>query len=251
MRISLGLLALGSVLVAIGCAGSHGRDDDGGPDGSARCSGTAPYCPRIRAEGGPGCCDGVGSPAECAADGAWHCPSGTVELPACSGFWEDDRCGMEVPECDGPSQCVLRPASCCGRCGAPTPDDLIAIPVASEAEYVSRVCEGGAIGCPECASPWDPYLVATCRAERCVAVDLHVDPVTECTAPSDCALTPIQCCACGLLGPEQVVAYNPARGSLGSLLCDPDVDCPPCVPDFGGTSATCEAGRCVVIAPSG
>lgn len=159
--------------------------------------------------------------------------------------------GSTTSECDGPSQCVLRSASCCGSCGAPTPDDMIALPMTRLVEYESMVCGGGTIGCPECASPWDPYLLATCRDRRCEAIDLHTDPRTECVTSSDCALAPIECCACGTLGMDQVVAYNPARGSIAALICDPDADCPPCVPDFGSMSATCDAGRCAVIAPGG
>lgn len=188
-----------------------------------------------------GCSDSHGR-----ADDAGSSPIDAAALPDAAV-----RDSGSTPECDVPSECVLLPASCCGRCGAPTPDDMIAIPVAHQMEYVSMVCGGGTIGCPECASPWDPYLVATCRERRCEAVDLHADPRTECVTASDCTLAPIQCCACGALGMDQVVAYNPARGSIGALVCDPDADCPPCVPDFGSLSATCEAGRCVVIAPGG
>lgn len=248
MRISLLLLPLLMGLVVLGCSDSHGRDDDASVDGASSCSGPVPaFCPRVRAEGGPTCCDGVGESAECGPDGAWRCPLGTIDVSSCTGSWVADRCGLSAPECDVPSQCLLRPESCCGSCGAATPDDMIAIPLADQAAYVDMVCGGGTIGCPECAARQDPYLLATCRDRRCTAIDLHVDPLTECASASDCTLAPLQCCACGLLGMDQVVAFNPAHGSIGALVCDPDADCPPCVPDFGSITATCEAGRCVVV----
>ena len=162
-----------------------------------------------------------------------------------------DARGTDAPPslaCDVPSACTLRPASCCGSCGAATPDDMIALPVDEVAAYVAVVCEG--IPCPECARPNDPYLVATCAAGACVAVDLHAHSFTECTASSDCTLSPAQCCACGLLGMQETIAHNPARGGLGTLICDPEGDCPPCVPDFGALGAQCDGGRCIVFSPA-
>lgn len=150
--------------------------------------------------------------------------------------------------CDVPSACTLRPASCCGSCGAATPDDMIALPNGEVADYVAAVCVGAA--CPECARPNDPYLLATCTAGECVAVDLHAHPLTECASSTECVLSPAQCCACGLLSAQEAIAHNPARGGLGTLICDPDADCPPCVPDFGALEARCDAGRCVVFTPA-
>lgn len=150
--------------------------------------------------------------------------------------------------CDVPSECTLRAASCCGSCGAATPDDMIALADGEVAGYEAAVC-GDDIGCPECAQDTDPYLLATCRASECIAVNLHVDPLTECETDTDCVLASAQCCSCETLSLSQIVAYNPARGSLGSLLCDPDADCPPCVPDFGGNFPYCDLGRCAVGAP--
>jgi hypothetical protein len=124
---------------------------------------------------------------------------------------------------------------------------MIALSTSEVAGYVATVCMD--VGCPECAREPDPYLLATCNAFECVAVNLHADPLTECATTADCTLAPAECCACGLLGAGQVIAFNPANGSIGSLTCDPDADCPPCVPDFGTLAAVCNAGRCEVQAP--
>lgn len=148
--------------------------------------------------------------------------------------------------CDGPSGCTLRPASCCGSCGVATPTDMIALPDDQVSAYVDVVCED--VGCPECAGMPDPYLLATCQAGTCTAVDLHAHPLTACDEASDCQLAPSECCGCGLRTAEGSIAFNPAGGSLGTLYCDPDADCPPCVPDFSMVAAECVSGRCVVVA---
>lgn len=148
-------------------------------------------------------------------------------------------------ECTVPSECTLRPESCCGTCGAATSTDRIALPVTGVDDYVARVCTG--IGCPDCAAVPDPNLFATCTAGACTAVDLHSDPLATCAVDEDCVLAVPQCCACGAIGLGQAVAFNPANGSLATLVCDPDVDCPPCVPDFGALRAICDAGHCTVV----
>jgi hypothetical protein len=205
------------VTLSLGCSASHpGETPDAGPSGV----------------------DAAHADAASGDDGGGDVDSGG---PILDGGRDT---GSIVHACDGPSGCTLRPESCCGLCGAPTPDDLIALPDSEVESYVASVCAG--VGCPECAGMLDPYLLATCRASACVAVNLHVDPLTECTTTSDCQLAPSECCACGLLGVGQVIAFNPARGSIAALTCDPDADCPPCVPDFSGTSAICNAGRCEV-----
>lgn len=151
--------------------------------------------------------------------------------------------------CASPTECELLPESCCGRCGAATPDDMIGVHRDDVAANRDLACMGGTIGCPECAMPQDPFLVATCELRACVARDLHALPLTECAADSDCVLAPHTCCACGVLGIDEVVAYNPARGELSALICDPGAPCPPCVPVFGELAAFCESGRCVVRQP--
>lgn len=147
-------------------------------------------------------------------------------------------------ECARPSDCALRARSCCGHCGVPSSSDLIALPTTSLDAYATRVCAG--VACPECAAMPDPSLFATCSAGACAPVDLHGDPLAVCTQDTDCVLAVPQCCACGAIGLDQAVAYNPAHGSLAALVCDPGVDCPPCVPDFGALRAICDGGHCAV-----
>lgn len=175
-------------------------------------------------------------------------PAADAPMPDASAT---DVPGLDAPVvvdapggCDVNSQCVIRPESCCGSCGAATADDWIALHVSELDGYAESVCAG--TFCPECSRPNDPWLIASCRMGDCVGTDLRLSPLTECAAPSDCTLGPRQCCDCGLLGVEGSIAYNPARGSPYDLICDPDATCPPCVPTFSVT-ADCVGGRCVVV----
>ncbi len=196
------------------------------------------------------------------------CPSGTFELGRCTdaaafdagppldtgapidaGAAADASSGTECTDNLG---CGLRAASCCGSCGAATRDDLLAAPVSELAALGAQICEAeGNPGCPECARPDDPYLAALCRVGSCVGVDLREEPITECASPSDCTLAARRCCACGVIGAEEAIAYNPARGSLSEIVCGGDVLCEdPCVPTFAsGVTSDCVDGRCVVFGP--
>lgn len=256
LRILAGAFA---ILAIAGCGGDDdgttpGEDGGGGGDedaGCTMCCGGAPGCLDIMSAGGPTCCGDMRRDATCGGDGIWRCPDGFIPTTTCTGSWSADMCGMvKTPECTEPSQCALRAMSCCGMCGAATPDDMIALPTTEVAAYGTMVCEGMP-GCPPCFSEQDPFLVATCSAaDECVAINLHEDMLTECTTAADCVLASTRCCDCGM--PENAVAYNPARGSFTSLICDSTVVCAPCgpgEPDFGARTADCQMGHCVVVDP--
>jgi len=151
--------------------------------------------------------------------------------------------------CARNSECGLRPASCCGRCGAATATDFVAARTDQLTTLAAAICEAeGNPGCPECASPDDPFLAAVCRASACVGVDLRLEAITECETSADCVLAPRECCGCGTYGVSGSVAVNPARGRLSDYVCDDDSPCPPCVPSFeSGVSPSCVSGRCVVF----
>jgi hypothetical protein len=259
MRIGLSV----PTLLLVACSGSHvpgGHADGGAADadrtdagsldggGGGGCTGTPPACSDLvpaPPAPGEGCCGDRRRPMECVG-GVFRCPAGFTQ--DCRDFWVGGMCASLRPAvCDVPSSCVLLPESCCGRCGAATPDDMIAVHVDRVMENRSMAC-ADPVACPECFAETDPYLLATCRAGACVALNLHVEDLTLCNTATDCVLGPRTCCDCGVLGVDQAIAFNPARGSLGALTCDPDADCPPCVPSFDGIEAVCDAGRCVVRA---
>lgn len=147
--------------------------------------------------------------------------------------------------CSTASDCTLLPASCCGSCGAATASDMTAVPNDEVEDNRARACRGG-MGCPECFMEQDAFLLAVCAAGTCEARNLRADALTECAVDDDCQLAPRDCCACGVLGRSEVVAFNPARGSYAELVCDPRADCPPCVPFLDGLRAQCVSGHCDV-----
>ena len=110
----------------------------------------------------------------------------------------------------------------------------------------TRACRD-TVGCPTCFIEQDPFLLAVCSAGECEARNLRADPLTSCTNRDECQLAPRECCACGVLGRAEVVAFNPARGSYAALVCDPAAECPPCVPILDGLRAECVSGHCSVI----
>jgi hypothetical protein len=203
------------------------------------------------------CVERCGGPV--VSGGCGPCGFGTFDRRTCadaalvdldSGMGDGGTGDAGGTECVDNGGCGLRPASCCGRCGAATADDYLAAPVSQLAAIGAGICEAeGNPGCPECDSPDDPYLAAVCRSGECVGLDLREEPVTECASPSDCVLAARRCCACGLLQQHEVIAHNPARGGLNEIVCGGDVLCEdPCVPTFAsGLAPGCVAGRCVVF----
>ncbi len=160
-------------------------------------------------------------------------------------------CGSKALDlCEDNADCVLRAKGCCGACEPSKVADFIAINVESDAAYDAiRGCNG--IACGPCPEP-DPatsvrgYFVATCQANRCIAVDLRTTDVTECEAPSDCSLRIGSSCCEGCGGGDVIAVSN--RAALSKLVCSEErTPCPECVPvEPGGVVADCQANRCVV-----
>jgi len=230
----------------VACSETHSADDTGsGIDGGGGDVGAVPcdappiaYCRTLVPGGGSACCGGQAPPL-CRTGGGFACGAGTIEQTSCGA------CNTPAA-CVSPTECSVVPVTCCGRCGTATSTDMIAVRNDEANAWRNAVCGGGPIACPDCAAMPDPYLVATCEAGNCLARDLHLDALTQCTADADCTLAPATCCACGAIGLGAAIAFNPAHGSLAPLICDPRADCPPCVPTFTGIAARCSAGRCIV-----
>jgi len=136
-------------------------------------------------------------------------------------------------ECNDSDECVAVPASCCGQCGAATPDDMIGVNREFQSAYrVDVACAGGGEDCPLCAATQDPNLVAVCLSNRCEARDLRDTGVSVgCMEDSDCMLASPTCCAgCGILGEDSLIAIE--RGAQAQLLeelaCSETVTCDAC-----------------------
>ena len=148
--------------------------------------------------------------------------------------------------CDRPSACVVRPASCCGSCGAATRSDLVAVASARAADYANATC-GLGWGCPACYLAQDPTLLATCGGGACAAIDWATHPANACAKDADCRVRTRSCCECpGPVGREELLAVpTGATGDFMALVCDADAACGKCMPQYPKDAlAVCEAGHC-------
>lgn len=157
--------------------------------------------------------------------------------------------------CGRTSECVVVPESCCGTCGMATAGDAIAVAAAKANEHRTAACAGqGGGGCPLCAGQEDPTLLATCRSGECALVVLTTDPITECSASTDCRLRTSDCCECG--GDTSVAGLIAVRADSEStyaeMACDDGQGCPECAPQYPAeASAQCLVGRCTVVYQGG
>lgn len=204
-----GVVALGLVQ----CGGSTDTDGNGGTAGS----------------GG-----GVG--------GSGGGPAGSGGGPAGSGGTSADMFACQVP-----TDCMLRPASCCGSCGAATREDSIAINKQFASQYASSTC-GPDTGCPACYMAQDPNLLATCRAGQCAVVDWLTHPANACQSPGDCQVRTNACCECdGPKDPDHLIAVPASAGSsFSQLVCDPNSFCPECEPLYPDVLIGCVDGHCLL-----
>ena len=142
--------------------------------------------------------------------------------------------------CTDNGQCMVISASCCGSCGQPTTDDMIAVNRDHVSDYRGGSCDG--IGCPACFMEPNPNLIATCDAGTCRALDVSTRPISSCSADSECTLRAPSCCACSSSAPIAIRAD--AEADFQSLVCVGDEVCPECVPAFPDWSAACITGHC-------
>lgn len=183
---------------------------------------------------------------------AWVVLAASLALGACgsSSALEPGSgdAGPSYAECTKSSECVIRPASCCGQCGAATREDAVAINQSHLSDYQNAHCAD--VGCATCYSAQDARLIATCDAGRCKLVDLAAHPSTACTADSQCRIRTNVCCECG--GPTNVehligVSSEPA---FVALVCSSDQACPECEPIYPpGAMALCDDGHCEAVYP--
>ncbi len=156
--------------------------------------------------------------------------------------------------CADSLECELVSETCCGVCGMPTLDDMVALHEDDVAAHVQDVC-AGLVDCPDCPSMPNPHLFAYCDAGLCKGATVTDDAQGGCQDSTDCKLrVGLDCCECGAEGPLTAIpiAYEP---KLQELVCDGDYGCPECAPAYPSDAEPyCDQGACVVIyldAPSG
>src|SRR6266508_117047 len=149
--------------------------------------------------------------------------------------------------CSRNADCMVRPQSCCGTCGAATRDDMIAINGATWSAYRQAECANAV--CLACSMPQDPNLLATCNGAQCALVDLLAEPLTACTSGSDCRIRTNECCECGgKTDREHLIAVrNSSAETFHKLFCDPVTSCAECLPTYPPeATAACDNNRCIV-----
>lgn len=147
-----------------------------------------------------------------------------------------------VTQCAGPNDCEVRPASCCGSCGAATRADAVALNYAYAATYADAVCTGE--GCPLCDAEPDRTLLASCQDGTCVVVDLLLDPATQCTTAEECHVRTADCCECGgSTNLSDLVAVSD-DSAFEALVCEPMVGCDTCMPTYPAIATECVDGHC-------
>jgi hypothetical protein len=156
----------------------------------------------------------------------------------------------EFRVCAVQDECALVPAECCGGCGLQTLDVMTSVRWDRIDAYGSAVCGPGLIPCPACASAPSPHLTTACRAGRCTAIDVRVDPVNTCATDADCTLRyGTACCELCSGSVEQLTAI-PKASIDGVVRCSPNEGaCPACEPVYPrGVRAACnpQTRRCEV-----
>ncbi|MGE0787474.1 MAG: hypothetical protein AB7S26_17505 [Sandaracinaceae bacterium] len=243
-----------TALVFTACSSSHTEEG---------CSGSPAQC---FASPSPSCCDfGVpGTDQVCMGD-TWVCPSGYIAM--CQTQVVGGRCQPGIPSdagvppppdyfsCSVTSECALGSTTCCGVCGRETAGDVVAVRGDRAQQYFDDVvCPEARTEppiCPGCAAMPNPNLIASCDAGRCGLLDVENDPdLTSCTDDTECMLRLPSCCACGIgSGAFDTIAIRVDQESaLAQRICDPDADCPDCLPSFDPSiRAACVAGACRVV----
>ena len=203
----------------------RGIPGDGGVDGSSNNGGTS-----TGGTSSGGSSVGGSSAGGTASGGVGSAGSGTE--PASN--------------CITSSECAIRSISCCGSCGAPTRDDVIAMRRDALSDYTPADC---GMGCPACAMLGDSTLLASCDDGICTVLDLQLHRSPECMSNTDCAVRTQACCPCGSgTGMGELVAISDSA-AYEVLVCGGSVDCDDCVPEYPlQVTAACESGRCVLNA---
>lgn len=149
--------------------------------------------------------------------------------------------------CTHPTDCVLRPASCCGDCGAYARGDVVSLLQEQLSEYQDTVCPQGA-ACPPCYTKPDPALLPDCDASgMCTTLDLYdpdqgyVSEYTACERDEDCTIRTTECCECGASLERLVAIRVDKRADFYNLVCPPGTGCPECAPDYSPFFSWCGA----------
>lgn len=224
---------------AAGAAGAAGKSGGAGAAGAAGGAGGAGGSAAGAGGAGPGCCT---QDLDCGDFAYVPCVNGVCKQPLPGTCWKDAQCGpdatcvgasvcpcnadCDAPDapgtckpkgdfsaCNGPGDCVLLDAGCCGGCGVPKAKDKVAVATSLASKYHDLACAipGGTDACVQCEAPPNPDLAAFCipdsgEVDACGVVEISKDKVSACSVDDDCMMHLAACCDCGTGTPDQYVA---------------------------------------------
>jgi hypothetical protein len=166
-----------------------------------------------------------------------------------SGDPNEEETVVDFSACTVPSECVFAIIDCCGPCGVPSLSDYDAINAEFLDEHHAAVCTDPDPICPGCAVMPNPELITTCDATgHCLGLDTGAEDLSLCSVDEDCRIRARDCCECGAsMSYDNLIAIRTDAGAeYSDLVCDPDMGCPECAPEYpGDVQAICdEDGHC-------
>ena len=178
--------------------------------------------------------------------------TGTTGSSSSSGTSSGTGSGASPQQCSGPGECVLVSETCCGVCGMPELDDMVALDQTEVDAHFAAVC-ADPVSCPDCPTAPNPDLMAYCDGGTCVGADIGQHPFGSCQQTSDCKLRwGLTCCECGSEGMGLTAIPVAFETQLQSLVCLPDSGCLECAPAYPSDAAPfCDNGHCKVIYANG
>jgi hypothetical protein len=163
---------------------------------------------------------------------------GTIAPVACAILIIDDGDDIPPPDptwvtCAVNSECSLITDDCCGACGEPGLDDVVAVNRRYESDYRQRLCPHP-VACAACPTESAPNLLASCVGGHCFEIDVRAHRASACERDEDCRLRTTGCCECGgSTAPYDLIAISAAdEAPYRELVCDPRQACPECAPVY-------------------
>lgn len=155
---------------------------------------------------------------------------------------------VDYDACTGPGECVLVEPSCCSSCGNVGIDGVVSFHQDTLTAYHLEQCGGVDVGCPACASTYDPDMFAFCEAGTCQKALVQETSLAQCSGPDDCRLRAgLGCCVCNA-GAEWVAITAVEEAALQALVCAPGTLCAECEPmPPADLFADCIEGVCQVV----
>jgi hypothetical protein len=168
---------------------------------------------------------------------------------ACQSAHADCPAAVAPKGCTTATDCTIVARGCCGTCGVPHLDQVMALRKDAAASYTAAECAGNG-ACPPCIPGENPDFQAACIAGQCTPFDLGF--YNGCTVDEECALRPSDCCdpCTGPLAEGAFVSVEKGNTGYDYFVCGgKPANCNVCPTTYpAGTSAKCDTttNKCVI-----